>query len=202
MRFAKFWVRVLSEIKNRGVARCLHGGLRRTQGPAHSIETVWPQAITQTCVVHLLRNSFRYASKKHWAALAKDLKPIYTAPSESAALDAFVAVTEAWGDRYPAIIKLWESAWPEFVPFLQFDTHIRAVVCTTNAIESINARIRRAVNARGHFPTEAAALKCVYLAIMSLDPTGHGRRRWSNRWKEALNAFEITFDGRLSPGRK
>ena len=143
-----------------------------------------------------------HASKKHWAALAKDLKPIYTAPSESAALDAFVAFTEAWGDRYPAIIKLWESAWPEFVPFLQFDKHIRAVVCTTNAIESINARIRRAVNARGHFPTEAAALKCVYLAIMSLDPTGRGRRRWSNRWKEALNAFEITFDGRLSTNRK
>jgi len=199
---AKFWARVLSEIKNRGthdVCMVVCDGLK---GLPTAIETVWPQAITQTCVVHLLRNSFRYASKKHWAALAKDLKPIYTAPSESAALDAFVAVTEAWGERHPAIIKLWESAWPEFVPFLQFDTHIRAVVCTTNAIESINARIRRAVNARGHFPTETAALKCVYLAIMSLDPTGRGRRRWSNRWKEALNAFEITFDGRLSAARK
>jgi transposase-like protein len=198
---AKFWARVLSEIKNRGthdVCMVVCDGLK---GLPAAIETVWPQAITQTCI-HLLRNSFRYASKKHWAALAKDLKPIYTAPSESAALDAFVALTEAWGHRYPAIIKLWESAWPEFVPFLQFDTHIRTVVCTTNAIESINARIRRAVNARGHFPTEAAALKCVYLAIMSLDPTGRGRRRWSNRWKEALNAFEITFDGRLSAGRK
>jgi putative transposase len=199
---AKFWARVLSEIKNRGtldVCMVVCDGLK---GLPAAIDTVWPQAITQTCVVHLLRNSFRYASKKHWAALAKDLKPIYTAPSESAALDAFVALTEAWGDRYPAIIKLWESAWPEFVPFLQFDKHIRAVVCTTNAIESINARIRRAVNARGHFPTETAALKCVYLAIMSLDPTGRGRQRWSNRWKEALNAFEITFDGRLTAGRK
>jgi hypothetical protein len=94
-----------------------------------------------------------------------------------------------------------ESAWAEFVPFLQFDTSIRSVVCTTNAIESINARIRRAVNARGHFPTDAAALKCVYLAIMSLDPTGRGRKRWTNRWKEALNAFDITFDGRLSAAR-
>jgi len=178
---AKFWVRVLSEIKNRGtqdVCMVVCDGLK---GLPAAIETVWPQAITQTCIVHLLRNSFRYASKKHWAALAKDLKPIYTAPSESAALDAFVAFTEAWGDRYPAIIKLWESAWPEFVPFLQFDKHIRAVVCTTNAIESINARIRRAVNARGHFPTEAAALKCVYLAVVSLDPTGRGRRRWSRQ---------------------
>src|SRR5258707_855992 len=199
---AKFWVRVLSEIKNRGVGDVCIVVCDGLKGLPTSIETVWPQAITQTCIVHLLRNSFRYASKKHWAALAKDLKPIYTAPSESAALDAFVAFTEAWGSRYPAIIKLWESAWAEFVPFLQFDTHIRAVVCTTNAIESINARIRRAVNARGHFPTEAAALKCVYLAIMSLDPTGRGRRRWSNRWKEALNAFEITFDGRLSTARK
>jgi transposase-like protein len=83
-----------------------------------------------------------------------------------------------------------------------FDTHIRTVICTTNAIESINARIRRAVHARGHFPIKTAALKCVYLAIMSLDPTGRGRQRWSNRWKEALNAFEITFDGRLSANRK
>lgn len=146
---AKFWARVLSEIENRGthdVCMVVCDGLK---GLPAAIETVRPQAITQTCIV--LRNSFRYASKKHWAALAKDLKPMDTAPSESAALDAFVAVTEAWGERYPAIIKLWESAWPEFVPFLPFDKHIRTVVCTTNAIESINARIRRAVNARGHF---------------------------------------------------
>jgi putative transposase len=88
------------------------------------------------------------------------------------------------------------------VPFLAFDTHIRTVISTTNAIESVNARIRRAVNARGHFPNEQAALKCVYLAVMSLDPTGKGRQRWSNRWKAALNAFDITFDGRLSAGQK
>jgi putative transposase len=199
---AKFWVRVLSEIKNRGtqdVCLVVCDGLK---GLPDAIETVWPQAITQTCVVHLLRNSFRYASKRDWPALARDLKPIYTAPSESAALEAFVALSDTWGQRYPAIVKLWESAWAEFVPFLQFDTSIRSVVCTTNAVESINARIRRAVNARGHFPTDAAALKCVYMAIMSLDPTGRGRKRWSNRWKEALNAFDITFDGRLSAARK
>jgi hypothetical protein len=91
--------------------------------------------------------------------------------------------------------------WAEFVPFLQFDAEIRKIVCTTDAIESVNARIRRAVKARGHFPNEAAALKCVYMAIMSLDPTGTGRRRWSMRWKPALNAFDIAFDGRLSAGR-
>ncbi|GAB3497188.1 hypothetical protein GCM10027521_47590 [Amycolatopsis cihanbeyliensis] len=88
------------------------------------------------------------------------------------------------------------------MPFLRFDKDIRTVVCTTNAIESINARIRRAVKARGHFPTEQAALKCVYLALMSLDPTGTGRKRWVARWKAPLNAFELTFPGRLAAARK
>ena len=152
--------------------------------------------------MHLLRNSFKYAPKKDWAAIAKDRKLVYTAPSESAALDAFAEFSEKWEKKYPAIIRLWTNAWAEFVPFLQFDQEIRTIIRTTNAIESINARIRRAVNARGHFPTEAAALKCVYLAIMSLDPTGKGQQRWSNRWKAALNAFEVAFDGRLSAARK
>ena len=196
---AKYWLRVLSEIKNRGTADVCLVVCDGLKGLPEAIATVWPAAITQTCVVHLLRNSFHYASKRDWSAIAKDLKPVYTAPSEQAALEAFLTFTENWEQRYPAIIKLWENAWPEFVPFLRFDTEIRTVVCTTNAIESINARIRRAVNARGHFPTEQAALKCVYLAIMSLDPKGTGQKRWSNRWKSALNAFEITFDGRCPP---
>ena len=162
---------------------------------------MWPQTIVQTCVVHLLRNSFKYASRRDWAAIARDLKPIYTAPSEAAALDRFAEFSDVWETKYPAIVRLWTNAWSEFVPFLQFDTHIRTVISTTNAIESVNAaRIRRAVNARGHFPNEQAAMKCVYLAVMSLDPTGKGKQRWSNRWKAALNAFEITFDGRLSAG--
>jgi len=199
---AKFWLRVLSELKNRGVADVCLVVCDGLKGLPQSIGEVWPQAITQTCVVHLLRNSFRYASKRDWSTIAKDLKPVYTAASEQAALEAFLAFTDKWERRYPAIIKLWDNAWAEFVPFLRFDAEIRAVVCTTNAIESINARIRRAVNARGHFPNEQAALKCVYLALMSLDPKGTGQKRWSNRWKAALNAFEITFDGRLSAARK
>ena len=199
---AKYWLRVLSEIKNRGTQDCLIVVCDGLKGLPEAIATVWPRTITQTCIVHLLRNSFRYASKKDWSAIAKDLKPVYTAASESDALDRFVEFSETWEKRYPAIIRLWTNAWAEFVPFLQFDREIRTIICTTNAIESINARIRRAVNARGHFPTEQAALKCVYLAVMSLDPTGTGRQRWSNRWKAALNAFEITFDGRLSAGRK
>ena len=109
--------------------------------------------------------------------------------------------SQAWGTKYPAIIRLWENAWAEFVPFLNFDTEIRTIICSTNAIESVNARIRRAVKARGHFPNEQAALKCVYMAIMAMDPTGQARKRWATRWKAALNAFDITFDGRLSAGR-
>jgi putative transposase len=199
---AKYWLRVLSEIKNRGVADVCIVVCDGLKGLPDAVNTVWDKTIVQSCIVHLLRNSFRYASRADWAAVAKDLKPVYTAPSEQAALDRFAEFSDKWEQRYPAIVRLWTNAWAEFVPFLQFDTEIRRVICTTNAIESINARIRRAVNARGHFPTEQAALKCIYLALMSLDPTGTGQKRWSSRWKKALNAFEISFDGRLSAGRK
>src|SRR6201988_2506064 len=198
---AKFWLRVLSEIKNRGTRDVLMLVCDGLKGLPDAVNTVWEKTIVQTCIVHLLRNSFKYASKRDWAEVAKDIKPVYTAASETAALDAFAEFSGKWEKRYPAIIRLWENAWAEFVPLLRFDQEIRAIICTTNAIESINARLRRAVNARGHFPTEQAALKCLYLAIMSLDPTGRGRQRWTNRWKAALNAFDITFDGRLSAGR-
>jgi transposase-like protein len=112
--------------------------------------------------------------------------------------DGLAPSRAAWEVRYPAIVRLWENAWAEFVPFLAFDPEIRTIICTTNAIESLNARLRRAVKARGHFPTEQAALKYLYLTVVSLDSTGRGRQRWSNRWKKALNAFDITYDGRLS----
>ena len=151
----------------------------------------------QQCIVHLIRNSFRYAGRQHRDAIVKGLRPVYTAPSEAAARDRFAEFAAEWGGRYPAIVQLWENAWAEFVPFLEYDVEIRKVICTTNAIESINARYRRAVRARGHFPNEAAALKCLYLVTRSLDPTGGGRARWAIRWKPALNAFAITFAGRL-----
>jgi putative transposase len=199
---AKYWLRVLTELKNRGVADVCIVVCDGLKGLPEAIGQVWPQAITQTCVVHLLRNSFRYASRRDWAQLAKDLRPIYTAASEAAAHDRLAEFAERWEARYPAIIKLWESAWAEFVPFLAFDPEIRSIIATTNAIESLNARFRRSVKARGHFPNEQAALKHLYLTVVSLDPTGRGRRRWTNRWKAALNAFDITFDGRVSAGRK
>jgi transposase-like protein len=199
---AKAWMGILAELRNRGVEDVCIACCDGLKGLPEAIATVWPAAVTQTCVVHLLRASFRYAARQHWDALARALRPVYTAATEDAALERFVEFEAAWGRKYPAIVKLWNSAWAEFVPFLNFDVEIRRVICTTNAIESINARIRRAVRARGHFPNEQAALKCVYLAVMSLDPTGTGQKRWMMRWKAALNAFDITFDGRLSAGRK
>src|SRR5689334_10404555 len=199
---AKFWLSVLTELKNRGVEDACMVVCDGLKGLPDAIGQTWPLAVVQTCVIHLLRNSFRYAGRQHYDAIAKALRPVYTAPTEQAAKARFDEFTQAWGDKYPAIIRLWNNAWAEFVPFLGFDVEIRKIVCSTNAIESVNARIRRAVRARGHFPNETAALKCVYLAIMSLDPTGTGRRRWAIRWKPALNAFEMTFEGRLTAARK
>ena len=123
---------------------------------------------------HLLRNTYQYASKADWAAIAKDLKPVYTAPSAEAAMDRFLEFQEVWEGRYPAIIRLWSNASPEVVPFLSFDVEIRKLISTTNAVERLNARLRRAANASGHFPTEQAA----------------------------LNAFATTFDGRLHPDQQ
>jgi putative transposase len=198
---AKYWLRVLTEIRNRGVRDVCMVVCDGLKGLPDAVTAVWEKTVVQACIVHLIRNSFRYASRRDWAEMARDLKPVYTAASEAQALDLFAEFSGKWEKRYPAIIRLWEAAWAEFVPFLAFDREIRQVICTTSAIESVSARLRRAVNARGHFPTEQAALKCLYLALMSLDPTGKGRKRWSNRWKAALNAFDITFDGRLSAGR-
>jgi Transposase and inactivated derivatives len=198
---AKYWLHVLTELKNRGVADCCMVVCDGLSGLPDAVAHVWPQALVQTCIVHLIRNSFRYAARQDWDKIAKALKPVYTAPTEAAAMERWLEFAEVWGGKYPAIVRLWENAWAEFTPFLQFDPEIRKVVCSTNAIESVNARIRRAVKARGHFPNEQAALKCVYLAVMSLDPTGRGRKRWITRWKAALNAFEITFEGRLAAAR-
>ncbi|TWH41859.1 transposase-like protein [Rhodococcus rhodochrous J38] len=196
---AKFWLAVLTEIKNRGTGDVCIVVCDGLKGLPEAITTVWEQAIVQTCVIHLLRNTFRYASRRYWDEMSRDLRPVYTAATEAAASERFDEFAAKWGPRYPAIIRLWRSAWSEFVPFLDYDPEIRRVICSTNAIESINARYRRATRARGHFPNEQAALKCLYLATRALDPTGKGRARWAMRWKPALNAFAITFEGRITP---
>ncbi|WP_254900656.1 IS256 family transposase [Rhodococcus sp. 1168] len=196
---AKFWLSVLTEIKNRGVADVCIVVCDGLKGLPDAINTVWELAVVQTCIIRLIRNTFRFASRKYWDEMARDLRPVYTAPSESAAKERFTEFTTKWGQQYPAIIRMWDNAWSEFVPFLDYDVEIRRVICSTNAIESVNARYRRAVRARGHFPTEQAALKCLYLATRALDPTGKGKARWAMRWKPALNAFAITFEGRITP---
>lgn len=129
---AKYWHHVLTEIRNRGVADVCILVCDGLTGLPDAVAAVWPATLVQTCVVHLLRNSFKYASRRDWPAISKDLKPIYTAPTEAAALERFLEFSEAWEGRYPAIVKLWERAWAEFVPFLSFDPEIRTVIYTTD----------------------------------------------------------------------
>lgn len=194
---AKHWLAMLTELRNRGVVDACIVCCDGLRGMPDAIVATWPEAIVQTCVVHLVRNSLRYASKQHWAQITNDMRAIYTAPTEEAAGARFAEFAEKWGQRYPAMIKVWERAWPEFVPFLGFPPAIRKVVYTTNAIESLNARFRKATRRRGHFPNEQAALKVLYLAIRERDP---GRSNAVGRvqgWKSALNAFVIHFGDRL-----
>lgn len=193
---AKFWMSVLVDLKNRGVRDVLFLVCDGLKGLPDVVANVWPQTIVQTCVVHLIRNTFRLVGRQDWDAVKRDIKPIYAAPGPDAALVAMDELEEKWGRKYAAIIRLWRNAWEGFVPFLDYDVEIRKVICSTNAIESLNARYRRAVRARGHFPTEQAALKCLYLVTRSLDPTGQGRARWTMRWKPVINAFAITFSDR------
>jgi len=198
---AKTWQATLTEIRNRGVKDCCIVLCDGLNGLPEAVNRVWPRAVVQRCLIHLQRNSFTYASKRDWPALSRDLKPALTAPNAQDAEARFLEFAEAWEPKYPAIVKLWTQAWPEVVPYMAFDREIRYLLTSTNAVESLNARLRRAVKASGHFPTELAALKRLYLAILSLDPTGKAPQRWSNRWKPVLNAFEMAFDGRLHPER-
>ena len=201
---AKFWFAVLTDLKARGVKDVFFVVCDGLKGLPDSVTAVFPRAIVQTCLIHLIRGTFRYASRRYWDELSKDLKPIYQAPTADAAAAALDDLDRKWGARYPAIIRLWRTAWDEFIPFLDYDLEIRRVICSTNAIESLNARFRRAVRARGHFPNwahaaggEQSAMKTLYLVVRSLDPKGTGQTRWAMRWKPALNAFAITFSDRM-----
>lgn len=198
---AKQWLAILTELKNRGVVDVCIVSCDGLGGLADAIGATWPQATVQTCVVHLVRQSLRYASKFHWAKLAGDLRTIYTAATLDAAEARFEEFIERWGERYPAIVRLWRDSWEEFIPFLAFPSEIRRVIYTTNAVESLNARFRHATRRRGHFPNEQAALKVLYLAV---------RQRIKNRpnptgivpgWKKALNAFAVHFGSRLTAKR-
>jgi len=172
---AKFWLAVLTELRNRGAHDVFFIVCDGLKGLPDSVNAAFPDAIVQTCIIHLIRNTFRYASRKYWDQISREMKPIYTAPTVQAAETALDDFLDSWGRAYPAITTLWRNAWPEFIPFLSYDTEIRRVLCSTNAIESLNARYRRAVRARGHFPSEQAAMKVLYLVTRSLDPKGTGQ---------------------------
>jgi len=195
---AKFWLSVLSELKGRGVADACIVCCDGLTGLPDAIGVTWPQAVVQLCVVHLIRSSLRYASRKYWVPLSKDLRPVYTAADERAAAAALDIFAAAWGDRYPAIVKLWRAHWAEFTPFLAFPPEVRRVIYTTNLIESMNARLRKVTRNRGQFPSEQAVLKVLYLAVRNLEEfrsPNTGIR--SSGWKQALQAFTIYFDGRI-----
>lgn len=195
---AKFWLSVLSDLRSRGVADVCIVCCDGLTGLPDAISVTWPQAIVQLCVVHLIRASLRYASKKYWVPLTRDLRLIYTAPDETAAAAALETFERQWGERYPAIIKLWRAHWSEFTPFLAFPPEVRRVIYTTNLIESMNARLRKVTRNRGQFPSEQAALKVLYLAVRNLEEFRRpnvGIR--SSGWKQALQAFTIYFDGRI-----
>jgi len=154
--------------------------------------------VVQTCVVHLIRASLRYASKKDWTPLTRSLRPIYTAADERAAAAALEAFAERWQPRYPAIVRLWRSHWEQFTPFLAFPPEVRRVIYTTNLIESMNARLRKATRNRGQFPSEQAALKVLYLAVRNLQEyRSPNVGIQSSGWKQALQAFTIYFEGRI-----
>ena len=195
---AKFWLTVLSELRGRGVADVCIVCCDGLTGLPDAISVTWPQAMVQLCVVHLIRASLRYASKRYWTPLAKDLRAIYSAADETAAAAALEDFAAAWGERYPAIIRLWRAHWPEFTPFLAFPPEVRRVIYTTNLIESMNSRLRKVTGNRGQFPSEQAALKVLYLAVRNLEDyrtPNTGIR--SSGWKQALQAFTIYFDGRI-----
>jgi putative transposase len=199
---AKFWLQVLTELKNRGVQDVLVVCVDGLTGFADAIESVWPQATVQTCVVHLIRNSIRYCSWKDRKKVVAGLKPIYRAATETAALEALDAFETEWGSTYPAIVDLWKRNWTRFVPFLAFDPAIRKIIYTTNAIESLNYQLRKITKTRGSFPTDDAVFKILYLGIRNITNTRGGELGTGTQgWKQALNALTIAFPGRLNPNQ-
>ncbi len=195
---AKFWLGVFTELRNRGLRDpfivCCDG----LSGLPDAINTVWPDAVVQTCVVHLLRASLRYVAYDQKKTLAGALKPIYTAPSLAAAETAFADFKTVYGTKSYGVIAVWERAWEEFIPFLDFPVAIRKVIYTTNQIESINYQLRKVTKNRGHFPNDDAAVKLLYLALRNINPErGGDLGTGTYGWKQALNAFAIHFPGRL-----
>ena len=195
---AKQWAGMLTELRNRGVADVLIACCDGLKGLPESIRATWPEVTVQTCVVHMVRNSLRYASKKHWPAITKEMRQIYTAPTSEAAESLFEDFAVKWRAACPAMIKSWEENWNEFVPFLEFPVELRKIVYTTNAIESLNARFRRAVRHRSHFPNEQAAMKVLYLVATTKRVNRENMSGKVNGWKTILNTLSIHYGDRIA----
>lgn len=196
---AKFWLAVLTELRNRGLGDVIFVCCDGLKGLPDAIEATWPRASVQTCTVHLVRASLRFCSWKDRKRIAAGLRPIYTAPSLEAAADAMDTFELEYGDRYGGIVAVWRSAWERFIPFLAYPAVIRKIVYTTNMVESVNFQMRKASKTRGHFPDDDSALKLLRLIGRDISTTrggDAGTGTWG--WKEALNSFEIHFPGRLN----
>jgi transposase-like protein len=195
---AKQWMTMLTDLRNRGIADALIVCCDGLKGLPDAIRVVWPEAVVQTCVVHMVRNSLRYASKKHWSQITRQMRKIYEAPTVAAAEAHFAEFAEQWRDAYPAMIGSWETSWAEFVPFLEFPVELRKIVYTTNAIESLNARFRRAVRHRGHFPNEQAALKVLYLVATQRRKNRQDLTGRVHGWKQILNTLSVHYGDRIA----
>jgi len=196
---AKFWMKVFNDLKTRGVADILIAVTDGLKGMPEALSAVFPATTLQTCIVHLIRNSLDYARWKDRKALAAAIKPIYTAASAEAAmaeLEAFAQVP--WGDKFPTVAAAWRRAWDRVIPFFAFPPAIRRVIYTTNAIESINARLRKIIKTRGHFPSDDAATKLIWLALRNIT-ADWGRA--AKDWKEAMNQFAILYAERFEAAR-
>ena len=198
---AKFWLRVMNDLKNRGVRDVIIVVCDGLTGLPAAVETVWPHATVQTCVVHLIRASLRWVNYKDRKPVTSALKKIYAAPTEQAAREALDAWTESEiGSKYPAIKRQWDNAWEQVIPFFAFGPEVRRVVYTTNMIESINYQLRKISKTRGHFPTDDALIKLLYLGCRDLGRTSKqnnpGRSSGGN-WRQALAELDIMYPGRL-----
>lgn len=194
---AKQWMNMLTELRNRGVQDVCIVCCDGLKGLPDAIGAIWPLATVQTCVVHLVRNSLRYASKKYWSKITSQLRDVYTAPTVAAAEARFAEFAQQWRSLYPAMIQMWENAWGEFTPFLSFPPEIRRLIYTTNGIESLNARFRQATRRRGHFPNEQAAMKVLYLTVLERRPNRTNPTGQIAGWKAILNTLSMTYGDRL-----
>src|SRR6266516_1381615 len=190
---AKFWMQILSELKQRGVNDILICCVDGLKGFPEAIEAVFPKTTVQTCIVHLIRHSLKYVPRREYDQVTKDLKPIYTAVDADAARVALERFDEKWGARFPVITQEWLNAWEYVTPFLAVTPELRRVIYTTNAIEALNRQLRKAIKTKGHFPNEEAARKLIYLAITNAVPAWTRTRNWTT----ALLAFKIHFGDRL-----